>query len=107
MKFGLKEEVINKIQQVFENQPEIDVVYLYGSRAKGNFNPGSDIDIALSGNNVTISTINNTSSLLDDLYLPYTFDLSIYKYINNPDLIDHIKRVGIEFYKRESIKTGS
>ena len=32
---------------VFSRYPEIETVFVYGSRTKGNFRPGSDIDLAL------------------------------------------------------------
>ena len=50
---------------------------------------------------MTLSQLNKINIYLDDLLLPYTFDLSIFAHISNPDLIEHIKRVGVSFYKRE------
>jgi predicted nucleotidyltransferase len=79
---------------------EIEGAVLYGSRAKGNFKPGSDIDMVLKGLELNLKLLNKISIDLDDLLLPYTFDLSLYHQINNPDLIDHIKRVKKVFYKK-------
>jgi uncharacterized protein len=101
MKYGLKEETIQKIQKVFEAFSQVDKAILYGSRAKGNFKPGSDIDLTLKGENLNVSVINKISLQLDDLYLPYTFDLSVYDHIDNKELLDHIARVGFEFYNRD------
>ncbi len=101
MKFGLKETVIQKIQHVFTAFPEVEEVVLYGSRAKGNYRPGSDIDLTLKGDNINLPILNNISSQLDDLLLPYTFDLSTYRSIDNLALIDHISRVGVSFYKKK------
>ncbi len=100
MKYGLKEETIEKIQKVFSAFPQVDKVILYGSRAKGNYKNGSDIDLTFKGDSLNLSVLNTISLQLDDLYLPYTFDLSIYKYIDNKELLEHIDRIGIEFYKR-------
>lgn len=100
MRFGLDEKVVKQIISTFSLFPEIDEVILYGSRAKGNFREGSDIDLTIKGNNLSLTTINKISLCLDDLMLPYIFDISIYRQINNPDLIDHIKRVGVIFYKK-------
>ncbi len=102
--YGLDAEVINKIKAVFENFPEITQAVLYGSRAKGNHRKGSDIDLTLYGKNLSVKTIYNVTEELDNLYLPYSFDISIYKQIDNPDLIDHIKRVGKVFYERSGSK---
>ncbi len=103
MKFGLKEDIIEKIQNIFCAFPEVDEAVLYGSRAKEDCKPGSDIDLTLKGDGLTLSLLNKISLRLDDLLLPYTFDLSLYRHIDNPDLIDHINRVGVSFYKREII----
>jgi predicted nucleotidyltransferase len=100
MKYGLKIQTIQRIQEVFALFPEIDEAILFGSRAKGNFKPGSDIDLTLKGINLNLSVMNEISLELDDLLLPYTMDLSVYHQIDNVDLLDHIGRVGILFYKK-------
>ncbi len=100
MKFGLKEEVIENMQNVFSSFPEVEQVVIYGSRAKGNYKAGSDLDITVKGNDLNLSKLNNIVLKLDDLMLPYIIDISLYNQINNPDLIDHIDRVGIIFYQR-------
>jgi predicted nucleotidyltransferase len=100
MRYGLSEETIGKIIEVFSRYVEIEAATLYGSRAKGNFKPGSDIDIALKGPDLNLKLLNKISIDLDDLLLPYAIDLSLYHQIDNPDLIEHIKRVKKVFYKR-------
>ena len=102
MKYGLKEQTINKILKVFQSFPEIEEAILYGSRAKGYFKPGSDIDLTIKGKNLNLQLINKIDLKLDDLLLPYTFDLSIYNQIDNSDLLEHIKRVGKDFYSNGS-----
>ncbi len=102
IRFGLGGKIIEKINYVFQTFNEIDAAVLYGSRAKGNFKPGSDIDLVLKGERIDLHLLNKISLALDDLLLPYTFDLSIYHQINNPDLIDHIIRVGKKFYTRSN-----
>jgi predicted nucleotidyltransferase len=100
MKFGLKEDIIEKITEVFASVSEVDEVIIYGSRAKGENKRGSDIDIVLKGEKLTLNELNKISLVLDDLLLPYTFDLSIYHRINNSELLDHINRVGKTIYSR-------
>ena len=102
MRFGLKENIIQEIQNVFSAFPEVDEAVLYGSRAKGNYKLGSDIDLTLKGDTLNLSVLNKISLRLDDLLLPYTFDLSVYRYIDNIDLIEHINRVGVSFYKKSN-----
>lgn len=101
MKFGLKEESLERIRAVFSKYPQIEKVILYGSRAKGNYKNGSDIDLTLKGKGLHLDIVNRLSLELDDLLLPYTFDLSVYRQIGNPDLIAHIERAGLVFYEAE------
>jgi predicted nucleotidyltransferase len=96
--YGLNNEVILKIQQVFAQFPEIEKAILYGSRAKGTFKPGSDIDLTLISTHIDFNRLNIIKTSLDELNLPYTFDLSLQEEIENKNLLDHIQRVGIVFY---------
>ena len=105
MSYGLKKETVEKILRLFSHYDEIDEAILYGSRAKGNYKPGSDIDLSLKGANLNLHIVNKISLDIDDLLLPYTFDLSLYSHITNPDLLSHIARVGKTFYKKEIKKT--
>lgn len=79
---------------------QVEEVVIYGSRAKGNYKPGSDIDLTLKGRGLDLKILNKISLDLDDLLLPYTFDLSIFSHIVNPEFLDHIERVGQVFYCR-------
>ncbi|MHB8174731.1 MAG: nucleotidyltransferase domain-containing protein [Nitrospirota bacterium] len=100
MKYGLKEETIEKINAVLSGFPEVEKAILYGSRAKGNFKRGSDIDLTLTGPGLAFKTMLRIDNELDDLLLPYHIDLSILEKISNPDLVEHITRVGVVFYER-------
>ena len=75
MKFGLKEPVIGRIQAVFASFAEVDEAILYGSRAKGNYKNGSDIDLTFKGKELNQDIIGKIDTELDDLLLPYMFDL--------------------------------
>lgn len=99
--FGLSAETLEKINGVIAQHPEVESVILYGSRAKGNYRNGSDIDITLTGSALTHSVMLRIDDEIDDLLLPYLFDISIFSHIDNPDLIDHIRCHGIPLYKRE------
>lgn len=99
MKFGLSQESLELIQKTLSEFKEIDSAIIYGSRAMGNFREGSDIDISLKGKGLNLKIQTTLMNDLDDLLLPYTFDISIYHQISNEDLKDHIDRVGIPIYK--------
>ena len=100
MEFGLEKRILQKITGVLASVPEVDQAIVYGSRAKGNNREGSDIDITLKGEKLSLKALNQLSLALDDLDLPYLFDLSIYHHIQNSDLLDHIQRVGKVIYSR-------
>lgn len=100
MKFGLKEKTITSINSVFSKYPQIEKAILYGSRAKGHHKPGSDIDLTLQGHDLNLSVIYKIELELDDLLLPYTFDICLFNHISNPELIDHIHRIGVCFYDK-------
>lgn len=100
MRFGLKETVIEKINTLCQKYAGIEQVIIYGSRAKGNYKPGSDLDLTIVGE-IDFSTLRKLEDEIDDLLLPYMIDLSVMHKIGNPDLIDHIRRVGQVFYQRQ------
>jgi len=101
-RFGLKETVIEKLCGVFSGYPQVRKAVLYGSRAKGNYKNGSDIDLTLhGGDDLTSNILYKILDDIDDLLLPYTVDLSIYRTLNDPDFIDHIQRVGVTFYDKD------
>lgn len=99
MRFGLEEPVIARIQTVLARFPEIQRAVIYGSRAKGDHKPGSDIDLTLFGDRLNSALLSSISAYLDDLMLPYTFDLSIFDELEHTDLREHIERVGQTFYE--------
>jgi predicted nucleotidyltransferase len=99
--FGLDNSTIAKICDVLRRYHEIEKAVIYGSRAKGNYREGSDIDLTLFGN-VSTKTVAEVLDALDESFLPYTFDISAYDSLKNDKLREHIDRVGKGFYRRES-----
>lgn len=100
MNYGLKKEYIEQIKLVLDHYPAIEKAILYGSRAKGNYRNGSDIDLSLVGETLDLGLLHKIENSLDDLLLPYNIDLSIFHKIDSLDLINHINRVGVLFYER-------
>jgi predicted nucleotidyltransferase len=101
MKFGLKDETILKIQSAFIKFPGIEKVVIYGSRAKGNYRNGSDIDITLFGKELSLQILLRLMNEIDELNTPYMFDISIYDTLSSETLKEHIDRVGLVFYERD------
>ena len=99
MNYGQTNTDLQKLTMLFARNRKIERVILYGSRAKGNYKPFSDIDITLIGEGLTRSDVNRLASDIDDLLLPYQFDISIFASLKNKELIEHINRVGIGIYQ--------
>ena len=102
MKYGLPEPAIQELCAVFARYPQVEKAVLYGSRAKGNYKNGSDIDLTLyGGNDLTLRVLHSIANALDDGPLPYTIDLSIFRDLSDPDVVEHIQRVGVTMYEKE------
>jgi len=97
--YGLSSDTLSRIEAECSKVQAIEKVVLYGSRAKGNYRTGSDIDITLFGDNLTLAnSVYPLMDRLDELCLPYSFDISIFNYIDNKNLVEHINRVGKTIY---------
>ena len=98
---GLTPREIDLIRGVFRHFPSISEVTLYGSRAKGTYRPESDIDLALIDVDDDVQA-EAVADELDELPLPYRFDVKAYGSIKYGPLREHIERVGVSLYLRDS-----
>lgn len=99
--FGLKPEIFQQLSTIFQAYENIDSVVLYGSRAKGTYHAGSDIDLTIKGDHITNSLVGKVEEEIDDLLLPYSFDISSWQQIDNLALREHIERVGVVIYQKQ------
>ena len=101
MQYGLSAQTLQKILDVFGQYPQVEEVVLYGSRARGDYKNGSDIDLTLrGGSDLTHTLVSRIANDLDDQLLPYTIDLCILKNIRNPEMVEQIERIGVALYKK-------
>ena len=100
MSYGLPHQTLNDILGVFAQYPNVEQATLYGSRAKGNYRAGSDIDITLKGERLDMSSLLEIMEQLELLDLPNEIDLSLYTQIENTSLIEHIDRAGKVVFQR-------
>ena len=98
MKFGLSDTVIKELQDVFRRHANIEKVLIFGSRSKGNYRAGSDIDLAVIGKDIDYNLLLSILCEIDDLDLLYTVDLLDYQKKKGTPIGDHIDRVGQAFY---------
>jgi len=93
---------MSSILKIMDSQEVVDKVILFGSRAKGNYREGSDVDLALKGESLNFEKVSHISYLLnEETNMPYHFDLVNYHHIQEPELIKHIDRVGIPIFDRK------
>jgi uncharacterized protein len=98
IKYGFEESDIDNVISIFKQNSKISKAVLFGSRAKESFRSGSDVDIALFGNNLCLDDLLEAYGFIEDFNLPYKFDLVIYDRISEQSLKEHIDRVGIILY---------
>lgn len=96
---GLRPQALEAMRSVFSRYGGIERVILYGSRAMGTHRPGSDIDLTVTGD-LGPGEVLMLENELDDLLLPQKIDLSLHRFIDNPELLAHIDRVGRTLYER-------
>lgn len=102
--FGLSARTLHRLREALRRFPQVHRAVVYGSRAKGNHKPGSDIDLALyavPGQTLGLNEVNLIAEAIEQLMLPYMVDLSAFDLIDNPALREHIERVGRVLYVKE------
>ena len=99
MEYGISDRTAKTLNSIFQKYSGVRKVILYGSRAKGKFRSGSDIDISLKTDaSFTRTDLLRIGNDFDDSDMPYFVDVSIYDKLSNPELKAHIDRVGKVLY---------
>ena len=99
--YGISPKSFSLLIDAMANQPEIDSAILFGSRAKGTFRKGSDIDIAIKGKACTPQiALDLSANLNEHLPIPYYFDIVHYESLQHKSLVEHIDRVGVTIYEK-------
>ena len=99
--FGLGLKGLELVRAVFRRHSEVHEVKVFGSRAMGRFENNSDVDLALWGE-LSLRLIGQIMAELDELPLPYTFDVQDYNAIKHEPLKQHIDRIGDTLYRRDT-----
>lgn len=97
---GIRDTELQKLTSLLARQPKVEKAIVYGSRAKGCNRRFSDIDLTLVGDALTQQDLCRIALQIDDLLLPYEFDLSLYSKLTNEALVAHINRVGKTIYNK-------
>ena len=100
---GLPDKHLEKLINVLRQFQNVEKAAFFGSRAKGNAERGSDVDIALYGPEVTRKDVWKIHDQLEEgTTLPYFFDVLHYETLNDEDVKAHIDRVALYFYDRSN-----
>ncbi len=99
-KFGLLETDMQILKQAFSQITQIQQAFIFGSRAKGNYKNGSDIDIALKGDMEQKQLKKLHFQLNEESPLPYKIDLIHYETLQENALKEHIDRLGVLIYTK-------
>ena len=100
MNTGIKPNNLESILDVLSKNERVEGITIFGSRALGNFRPASDIDIALTGSELTLTDQAELSEKLEKLPIPQFVDLLRYNAIESAELIEHINTKGITLWTR-------
>jgi len=99
MKYGLPDRTLDVLDAIFRKYHGVRQVVLYGSRAKGNYRGGSDIDLSIKiADSFSHTDLLRIGNDFDDSDMPYFVDVSIYDNLSNQNLKAHIDRVGKVIY---------
>ncbi|MBP3193834.1 nucleotidyltransferase domain-containing protein [Natronogracilivirga saccharolytica] len=96
--FGLKEDHIECIRSVLDKHPRVEQAILFGSRAGNRHQPGSDIDLALVGEQLTLDDLLIIRHDLESLWLPVKCDVLDLKTVRDQDLAERIRKEGKRIY---------
>lgn len=100
-KFGLEPKIIEDIKNILKKYPEVEKAVIFGSRARGDYRKGSDIDITLFGEKLTNSINTKIFYEIEDLYLIYKIDLINFNTLNEEEqLRENILDEGVEIYAK-------
>ena len=98
LEFGLPPATCHTIRRILADVPAVEKAVIFGSRAKGTYRPGSDIDLTLFGHGLNLDTLGHIATRLYESSIPYQVDLSLFDHIEHPGLREHIERAGQVFY---------
>lgn len=97
VKVSLTQREVDLIHGVLARHSEVTGALLFGSRAKGNAEPSSDVDLALEGIEDPLDA-EAIAEELDELPLPYRFDVQALSAIRYGPLREHIERIGVRIH---------
>lgn len=97
--YGIRQNLYDEMIKVFKNT-NIDKVYLFGSRARGDFSITSDIDIAVEFLDNDKDNLIKLYTKLEELNTLYKFDIVDMSMLDNSKFKKEIEKDRVEIYKK-------
>ena len=101
MPYGLTDNEMQILHELFAENEKIEQVILYGSRAKGTYKPFSDVDITIVGKGLTEQDVHRLYAALEKSSIPYMFDIFTFDTLKNEIRKDHSSRSGVILYQKK------
>lgn len=100
---GLTPQKVQTILRVIagigeETDSRVAQILLFGSRAKGTWREGSDIDLAITGTGITRGDVYRWVDRLEDELFPWSVDCALVDENAGEAFLAPIRRVGIVLY---------
>lgn len=102
-RFGFYPLELNLMIRIIADIVPLKRVFLFGSRSMGNFQEGSDVDLAIEGKQIDRRTLLRLKARLEETFFPLSFDIIHYNTIDNSSLLDHIDQWGVELTSLGSV----
>ncbi len=100
-KFGIERETLEKIIEIFKRYKQVKKVCIFGSRARGDFKKGSDIDICVWLDDNGENIIYRIEDELEEINIILLFDIVVFNNITKESLKNSILKEGVIIYERE------
>lgn len=97
-KLGIKRDLLAKIIDIISSCSSVEKALVFGSRARGDYKDTSDIDIAISGKDITSKELNIIEDNINMLNTALNFDIIYLEKTYKKELIENIKKDGVEIY---------
>lgn len=97
---NVPERFLTELTNYCSNNNKIEKVLLFGSRARGDFQFNSDIDLALYTTDITHSDQNMIEYMIQEIPTPLKIDIVFMDRLLKEELIKNIKRDGVILYEQ-------
>jgi len=98
-RFGLSELSLKLIQNVLSRYHSVEIARIFGSRTSNEHDESSDIDLVLYGN-FDYYTLGKIKLDLEEIDIPYFFDVLDFKNIHSDELKKQIEMYGKVIHKK-------